>query len=185
MDSVDPATVPADLEDPDLIAFRRAVAAAVPDDVEVIATDSGFELVYRETLTQNGILMRIDSSFRATITCAPESLSFTMEDRGVVSRVSGLGLSAAVRGTRGRINARRTVTSYSTLPDGSIGAEGTQVQDTQVFHAAVRRAAQELGWLELEPASAKIGKFVAIFAVAGLVVGGMTVAVMAMLGKLA
>ncbi len=174
------ATGPA--EDPIISEFRNAVAQAAPEDVEVTRIPGGFDVVYREELTQRGILMRIDSTFHAVVQCDPMERTFTMEDRGVVQFSSLASLRMSKSGFRGRAYASRTVKALGRLEDGSFSEVDTQRQDTRVLHAAVREPALALGWTEKEPGMAKAGRIVAIVTGAGLVIGGIVVGILALTG---
>lgn len=171
-----------DGEDPSIREFRQAVSAAAPDELEVTAIAHGFDVVYREELTQHGILMRIDSTFRGVVTCDPAQRTFTLEDRGITQHQSLAGLRLTVSGFRGRQNATRTVTGWGKQDDGTWGEVSTQTQSTRVIHAAVREPAAALGWTEKQPTSATIGKVVALIAGGGLALAGLTLGVLAIVG---
>lgn len=167
---------PSGFEDRSVREFRDAVAHAAPDTLEVTPLPDGFDVVYREELTQHGILLRIDSTFRGVVTCDPAQRTFTLEDRGITQHQSLAGLRMSVSGFRGRQHATRTVKAFGTLDDGTWGEVSTQTQDTRVIHAAVREPAEALGWTEKQPTSATVGKVVAIstgvaMALAAVVVG--------------
>ena len=171
-----------DFEDHSIREFRQAVSAAAPDELEVTAIADGFDVIYREELTQHGILMRIDSTFRGVITCDPAQRTFTLEDRGITQHQSLTGLRMTVSGFRGRQNATRTVAAWGKQDDGTWGEVSTQTQNTRVIHAAVREPAAALGWTEKQPASATIGKVVAFIAGGGLALAGLTLGVLAIAG---
>ncbi|MDE0547625.1 hypothetical protein [Microbacterium sp. C7(2022)] len=162
--------------------FVEAVRAIAPGELEVTSTDAGFGIAYAETLVQHGILLRIEQTYCSVVTCDPVGRTFVMEDRGMVRRSELGGTSRSVSGARGRLNAWAQVTLWGENPDGSWGEVGTQKQDTRVLHAAVRGAAEELGWIEKQPAAANVGKLVAGIVVAGFVLAGVVVAALALTG---
>ncbi|WP_448630784.1 hypothetical protein [Cellulomonas soli] len=53
-----------------------------------------------------------------------------------------------------------------------------------VLHTAIREPAESLGWQEKQPASAVVGKTVAIVTGVGLAVGLIVVAALALTGRL-
>ncbi|WP_062078571.1 hypothetical protein [Demequina globuliformis] len=162
--------------------FIDAVTHSAPAELMVTAIDDGFDVTYREELTQRGILMRIDSTFRAVVRCDASTRTFTMADVGVVSHSSLGGLRRSTSWTSGRMYATRTVEAWGTRDDGTIGTLDSQKQDTRVLHAAVRGPASELGWVEEQPLSAKVGKTVAIVVAVGTVLAGVVVGVLAIAG---
>lgn len=170
-------------EDPDIAEFRRAVEAAAPPELEVLPAEGGFDVQYRERLLIDGAFHTVESGFWAHVRCNPETLWFTLEDRGRVEYTRP-GMRASRGQTRGRAYRKSTVTTYAVLPDGSMGSLGTATQDTRVIHQAVREPAAQLQWVEREPASVKIGKtffFVGLFGGALTLV---TLAVLALTGQL-
>jgi|SRR5690554_6692796 len=169
-------------EDGSIREFRQAVSVAAPDELEVTAITDGFDVVYRDELTQHGILMRIDSTFRGVITCDPAQRTFTLEDCGITQHQSLAGLRMTVSGFRGRQNATHTVTAWGTQDDGTWGEVSTQTQNTRVIHAAVRGPAAALGWTEKQPLSAKVGKTVAIVTGVGMIIAAVVVGVLALNG---
>lgn len=181
---MDTPTNPSEFEDGSIREFREAVSAAAPDELEVTAISDGFDVVYREKLTQHGIVMRIDSTFRGVVTCDPAERTFTIEDRGITQHQSLASLRMSVTGFRGRQNATRTVTAWGKQNDGTWGEVSPQTQDTREIHTAVREPAAALGWTEKQPTSAKVGKVVAYIAGGGLAVGAVVVGVLFLAGVL-
>lgn len=176
-----PDTAPA-LEDGSVREFRQAVASAAPEELEVTPVDGGFDVVYREKLTQRGILIRIESTFRGVVQCDPTTRTFTLADTGIVDHRTLAGLRRTTTSFQGRRYASRTVKAYGEREDGTIGPVSTQVQNTRVIHAAVREPAAALGWTEEQPSSAKVGKRVAWIIGGGLAVAGIAIAVLAIAG---
>src|SRR5690554_2433909 len=130
---MDTTDTESEFEDQSVREFRDAVAKAAPDELDVAPIPGGFDVVYREELTQRGILMRIDSSFRAVVQCDPVERTFSMADVGVVrsSSLGGLRLSKEV--AKGRMYMTRTVDAVGKREDGSVGKVDTQRQDTRVL----------------------------------------------------
>lgn len=169
-----------------IAALRNQVVAQAPAELEVLATDDGFDVVYREELTQRGVLMRTDSTLRVVVRCEPETLTFTMTDVGTITRTeladAHTGAHRSVQGSAGRAHVRRTVEAHGRRADGSWGPLGTQRQDSRELHAAVRAPAADLGWLEQEPAAARVGRYVAVATGVGLAIGVVIVGALALTG---
>lgn len=171
-------------EDGAVREFREAVAGAAPEELEVTPTPGGFDVVYRNELTQHGILLRIDSTYRSVVLCDPVARTFSMADVGVVRSSSLGGLRRSTEVFKGRMYMTRTVDLIGKREDGSLGKVDTQTQNTRVLHKAIREPAAALGWTEGQPTSAKVGKIVAIATGAALTVAGVVVAILALTGSL-
>lgn len=171
-------------EDDSIREFREAVAEGAPDELEVLPAPDGFEVVYREELTQRGLLMRIDSTYWAVVKCDPVERTFIMEDRGATQHASLATLRFSKSTFRGRAYEKRTVSVFGRRDDGSLGKVDSQTQDTRVLHNIIRQPAEALRWTEKQPAAATIGKIVAGIAGGGLVIAGIVVGILFLTGTL-
>lgn len=164
--------------------LRDAVAARVPGDVEVRPAPDGFAVGYPEPLVMSGPDGPTATCLWAMVACDPTTLTYRITDVLTGSDVSFFGLNRSAFVFRGRMVGDRRVRERGTRPDGTRDLLRDQVHSPRVLHTAIREPATALGWQEKQPASAIVGKVVAIVAVAGLAVGGVVVGVLVLAGRL-
>ncbi|WP_449386062.1 hypothetical protein [Cellulomonas soli] len=164
--------------------LRDEVAARVPEDVEVRPTAEGFAVGYPEPLVMRGPDGQTTSCLWSLVRCEPSTMTLWIVDVVTSGETSWFDGSLTSRGFRGRVSGDRSASEYGTLPDGSHGLLRKRVHSATVLHTAIREPAESLGWQEKQPASAVVGKTVAIVTGVGLAVGLIVVAALALTGRL-
>ncbi|GAA3816652.1 hypothetical protein [Cellulomonas soli] len=164
--------------------LREQVTVQVPHDVDVRPTEDGFAVGYPEPLVMRGPDGPSVSCLWSLVRCEPSTMTFQIVDVVTEGEASWFEGSLTASGFRGRVSGDRSASVYGTLPDGSHGLLEKRVHSAKVLHTAIREPAAALGWQEKQPASAIVGKTVAIVTGIGLLLGLGGVAALALTGRL-